>query len=408
MRLLRASAVTLVLTLLLPWCGGSATGPAPRPPLIGAAAWSGQVVDGMPAPDPDSADPSEIAAFFDRLRPRRAEALAERFPFVVGNLDGAPITLRYAANRRAIGLERDRLRAVAADPTATASVRDSARHTSAVYGRLAGDDRPILVFDPRGRGRYAEVHGDLERAEHIAVMVPGTGIGLRSFDPRSGHVGTPGEMAGDLAAAQRRLRPDSVTAIIAWAGYDTPQALGVGAATATHAEAGAVLLRRLVDGLHAARAARDGATDADVVSVDRTGTEGTDGAGTSPHLALFCHSYGSVVCGRAAAGLAVRDVVVFGSPGVGADTAAELSTDARVWAALGPQDWIRHVPNVRLLGFGHGRDPSSVDFGARRVPAARVAGHDGYLRDGSDSARWFARISLDLVTEPYRSSSNRT
>ncbi|APU14094.1 MULTISPECIES: alpha/beta hydrolase [Actinoalloteichus] len=427
MRNARAGVVTLVLALLLPWCAGSATGPAPLQPLTGAAEWSRQVVDGVATPDPESADPRVVAEFFASLRPQQAEELAERFPFVVGNLDGAPATLRYAANRRALAQERSRLRAVAADVEEYGPARDSARHLAAVYGRLARDGRPILVFDPRGRGRYAEVHGDLERAEHVAVMVPGTGITLRSFDPRSDHVGTPGEMGAALYAAQRALTTEPATAVIAWAGYDTPQALGVGAATATHAEAGAVLLNRLVEGLHAARAALDGTAEGGEDSASTPGrpaaptasarpsavrlaadSANTSGAAAPPlRLALFCHSYGSVVCGRAAAGLPVQDVVFFGSPGVGVDSADELNTDARVWAARGPQDWIRHVPNVRLLGFGHGRDPSSAAFGARRVPAARVAGHDGYLRGDSDAARWFTRISLGLAAEPY-SPSNRT
>ena len=63
---------------------------------------------GLLASDPD---PSEVAAFFKDLDPAVAEALARQHPELVGNLDGAPIGLRYTANAEAIDREIARLRA---------------------------------------------------------------------------------------------------------------------------------------------------------------------------------------------------------------------------------------------------------------------------------------------------------
>ncbi len=108
---------------------------------------------------------------------------------------------------------------------------------------------------------------------------------------------------------------------------------------------------------------------------------------------MFCHSYGSVVCGLAAHRLAVTDLVVLGSPGMRADDVAGLRTNARVWAAKDPTDWIDNVPNVRFAGLGHGTDPTDPAFGARRVPADEARGHAGYFAPGTDSLRTFVAIA---------------
>jgi hypothetical protein len=56
-------------------------------------------------------DPAAAAAFFKGFDPAVADALAHERPELVGNLDGAPIPLRYAANAEAIDREIVRLRA---------------------------------------------------------------------------------------------------------------------------------------------------------------------------------------------------------------------------------------------------------------------------------------------------------
>ncbi|NED08377.1 hypothetical protein G3I55_42900, partial [Streptomyces sp. SID6648] len=62
-------------------------------------------------------------------------------------------------------------------------------------------------------------------------------------------------------------------------------------------------------------------------------------------VSLFCHSYGSVVCGLAADALPgrVTDIAVAGSPGMRAESAARLDTSARVWAMRDADDWIQDV-----------------------------------------------------------------
>ncbi|MEU9113081.1 alpha/beta hydrolase [Streptomyces sp. NPDC048483] len=351
------------------WAAGSAqtavTGPAP-----GAAAWRADHSLGRPMPDPATAAPATVARFFASLTDARRHALAARHPLTVGNLDGAPLTLRYEANSAALKAERDRQLARATDPAGTLQDHRQARKAAKRCAGLITAGRHILAFDPRGRGQVAEVHGDMTTAERVAVIVPGSDTDLGSFDRTTDPYGTPTGMATSLRRQMTAAAPATRTAVVAWAGYTTPVGLGPDAATGRLAEAGAPRLARFLTGLAA------------------TGV---------PAPAVLCHSYGSVVCGMAVPEVgrgAIADLIVFASPGMRRDSTAELHTSARVWAARDASDWIGDIPNVELLGLGHGEDPTDPAFGARRVPAERAEGHTGYLAPGTDSLRNFAAIVL--------------
>ncbi|MFG3035814.1 alpha/beta hydrolase [Streptomyces sp. NPDC048330] len=304
--------------------------------IAGTAGWASgdaqEAVTGAPAgtgawraaglPDPERMSPAEVARYFAGLSPVRQRELARAHPTVVGNLDGAPLELRYTAN--------------------------------GPVGQGESGGARVLARDPRGRGQVALVYGDLARADHVAVIVPGS-------DVDAGHV----RPLADMATALRR-ETGGRTAVVAWVGYTTPVGVGLDAATGRLAEAGADRLTRFVDGLAAVGAAEP---------------------------SVFCHSYGSVVCGLAAHGLKARDLVVFGSPGMRAENVAGLGTAARVWAAKDPTDWIDRIPNVEVAGLGHGTDPTDPAFGARRIPADDAVGHGGYFAPGTGSLRAFAAIA---------------
>ncbi|MEV5479432.1 MULTISPECIES: alpha/beta hydrolase [Streptomyces] len=351
------------------WAAGTAqtavTGPAP-----GAAAWRADHSLGVRLPDPATTAPAEVARFFAALTDRQRQTLVARHPLTVGNLDGAPLALRYEANSRALRAERDRRLARADDPAGTLQDHRQDRAVARRYTALLAPGRRILAFDPRGRGQVAEVHGDLATAEHTAVIVPGSDIDLLSFDRAKDPYGTPAGMARSLRAQLAADAPGSRTAVVAWAGYTTPVGLGPDAATGRLAEAGAPRLARLLSGLTA--------------------------VGARPP-AVLCHSYGSVVCGLAVprlGGGGLADLIVLGSPGMRRDSVAELRTSARVWAGRDAADWIGDLPHVELLGLGHGTDPVDPAFGARRLPAQRAVGHTGYLAPGTDSLRNVAAIVL--------------
>ncbi|GAA3174437.1 MULTISPECIES: alpha/beta hydrolase [Streptomyces] len=366
--LITAALVALVAGGTGGWAAGSAetavTGPAP-----GAAAWRADHSLGVRLPDPATASPTEVARFFHGLTADQRRILVARHPLTVGNLDGAPVALRYEANSLALEAERDRQRALATDPGGTLEDHRAARRAAGRYAELLAPGRHILAFDPRGRGQIAEVHGDLTRAERTAVIVPGSDIDLTTFDRGHDPYGTPTGMARSLRTRMTADAPGVRTAVIAWTGYTTPVGLGPDAATGRLAEAGAPRLVRLLSGLAAVGA---------------------------PAPALLCHSYGSVVCGLAGPvlGRTARDLIIFGSPGVRRPSASAVDDHARVWAARDATDWIGDVPHVDVLGLGHGEDPTDPAFGARRVSAVRAEGHTGYLAPGTDSLRNFAAITL--------------
>ncbi|MET9568047.1 alpha/beta hydrolase [Streptomyces virginiae] len=340
--------------------------PKGGPPLRAAAldAWSKARLDGRPVP-PADAPVRTVARFFAGLDGAQRARLADGYPLVVGNLDGAPIATRYRANQH--GLEKARLveEARSRDVALTPADRAEATRRSHRFASLAEPGRQILAFDPTGGGRVAEVFGDLAGAERVSVIVPGVDTDLLTFERTQRRLTSPVGMAEALHTAERAAAPNSRTAVIAWAGYTAPTGVGMDAATGRMAFDGAVRLKALTVSL----------------------------PGNSS-VALFCHSYGSVVCGVAAHELPnrVTDVVVAGSPGMRAENVAGLRTSARVWATRDEGDWIADVPHLEVGGLGHGADPVSPDFGARLLSSARAKSHTGYFAPGTDSVANFAKI----------------
>ncbi len=365
----RAALAVLIVFVLLATSGWTASQRHARPPdprKAALAAWLHGSVGSRKLPRTDSA-PTAIARFFSAIGSRQSVRLADRHPLVVGNLDGAPVRLRYRANRTAISRALADARERARDPRLTVQGRHEAGRRAHRYASLLQGGRQVLAFDPAGRGRAAEVFGDLSTARRVSVVVPGSDTDLDTFESTRRRYSAPSGMAGSLYREARRLEPGAKVAVIAWADYTTPLGVGVDAATGALAAGGAVRLERLLGAL----------------------------PGRSP-VSLFCHSYGSVVCGVAAPRLdgRVTDIAVSGSPGMRVDNAAQLRTGARVWAARDRDDWIGNVPHLEFAGLGHGGDPVSPAFGARVVGSERARGHSGYFAPGTGSLENFARIAL--------------
>ncbi len=332
-------------------------------------AWQHDEITGVSLPEP-GAGAAEISAFFASMGHRKQLLLAERHPLVVGNLNGAPVEVRYRANRHALADARAHEVARGLDPRLSPSGRHEAARLVHRFDSLLAEDRQILAFDPTGRGRVAEVFGDLTEARRISVVVPGVDTDLLTFERSHLKYRAPVGMARALHHQQRKAAPERRTAVIAWADYSAPHGVGVSAATEGLAQEGGRRLRDTVSGL----------------PPDAT-------------VALFCHSYGSVVCGVAASSLPdrVTDIAVAGSPGMRGSHASRLGTDARIWAARAADDWIGDVPHLAVGPLGHGEDPAAPAFGALPVSSDDVTGHGGYFVPGTDSLEGFARIGAGLV-----------
>ncbi|MEV4970089.1 alpha/beta hydrolase [Streptomyces scopuliridis] len=365
-RALLALAVVFVMLTSTGWTAvANQRGPG-EPLKLALSAWERGRIGVRQLPSPD-ASPKRLAAFFASLTRGQQERLAAKYPLVVGNLNGAPVTLRYRANRLALmqarTVEERRMR----DTRLSADGRQQAGRRMNRYESMLGGGRQILAFDPSGKGRAAEVLGDLDRAERVSVIVPGVDTNVLTFERTSRWYSAPAGMAESLYAAERTADADTSTAVIAWADYTAPSGLGVDAAIGKLAEDGAVRLTALTAAL----------------------------PGTS-RVSLFCHSYGSVVCGVAAHALPgrVTDVAVAGSPGMRVGNAAQLRTDAYVWAMRDRDDWIQDVPYMAVGGLGHGADPVARGFGARVISARGAIGHAGYFQPGTESLDNFAEIGV--------------
>jgi hypothetical protein len=366
---LRALLALAVVFVMLATTGWTAVRPGgtPDPKAATLSAWMRGTVGSRKLPDPTAA-PSVIARFFASLTSTQRTRLAERYPLVVGNLNGAPTALRYLANRRAITQARATEVARASGDLLTAAGRTVAERLVIRYDSLLSGHRQILSFDPTGDGRVAEVLGDLSTADRVSIVVPGVDTDLLTFERTDKSYSAPVGMAQSLYGAEQAAQPDAHTAVIAWADYTTPNGLDLDASTGTLAERGAVRLEDLISALP-----------------------------SSAEVSLFCHSYGSVLCGVAAPDLPdgqVSDITVFGSPGMRAESAADLDTTAHIWAARDSNDWISDVPHLEFAGLGHGADPVSDSFGARVISAAGADGHPGYFAPGTTSLANFAEIAL--------------
>ncbi|MFE0171958.1 alpha/beta hydrolase [Streptomyces sp. NPDC059002] len=363
-RALLALAVVFVMLATTGWTAVRHNRGGASPLEAALSAWERGSIDGHALPDPD-APAGRLATFYASLDTQQRNRLAARYPLAVGNMNGAPATLRYRANRIALGQARKIEHKRMHDKRLSPLGQQEAERRMKRFGVMMRPGRQVIAFDPMGSGRMAEVFGDLDKAQRVSVVVPGVDTNVLTFERTFRKYSAPVGMAKALYQAERKASPRARTAVIAWADYTAPIGIGVDAATAMRAEDGAVRLDSMVRGL----------------------------PGRTP-VALYCHSYGSVVCGVAARRLPSRvtDITVAGSPGMRADKAGQLGTGARIWATRDSDDWIQDVPYMEVGGIGHGADPVSGGFGARVLSATGAAGHTGYFEPGTESLRNFAEI----------------
>ena len=336
-----------------------------------------------------------VRAFFAGLAPEQVQRLAVLYPDVLGNLDGAPLDARVAANRLRVAVEldaeRDRhtafvLKAEGAPdwektygPYLTdgwpnlvvhlesdQTLLDRSSQRIAYYERLLGEEfatpapapgRPsavlhqVVYFDPSGDGRVAEMFGRMDAStRHVAVFVPGTGARLENM---AGYSDSMRLLARDCVG------PDGLgsTTTIAWLGMDAPDAVVHDAPFRDYAERGGPALRDFVAGL---------------------------GVPAGADSTVIGHSYGGATVGVAdRAGLDVDRVLMVESAGAGNgvwDVAdyRESETGRHIdhYTITAPNDPITLARTDRTLqewsGLGHGGDPDTM-AGFTRLESGRFA-----------------------------------
>ncbi|WUH94373.1 alpha/beta hydrolase family protein [Streptomyces sp. NBC_00433] len=324
--------------------------------------------------DPPAVRAQAVKDFFGTLTPLRQAELADAEPGVVGNLDGVPPTVRFAANR--IGIQREYARESAyfrtLRPDDPAYKRTGARVDTLRgflnpreqklvdpgTGRIATREVPrqFLVFDPAAGsvadpeaapypdGRVAEVVGDLTTAAHVAFRIPGITNRLDNFDGF-------GEGGYNLVQDGANGVEQQDTAVVSWLGYDTPE---------------------LGDSVDPSKAVAGGRALADFtagISVDLRPDATTD---------VFAHSYGTLCTSKALQdGMRVGAVVFMGSPGLGPDitSAADFHLpDTRFFAMRAPEDLVSYTQ-------GLGSDPADFPDITRLATSGATAHSDYYDKD---------------------------
>ncbi len=216
----------------------------------------------------------------------------------------------------------------------------------------------ILLYRPQLQ-HYAVLFGDLETAEHVAVVVPGVGDGTNLCDDW-------------IPAAWNLYQGDPSTAVVLWKGYDNPPDVLEGAAASIECDDDLVT------------AAADLTAFIDWLALDPEQT-----------LTVVAHSFGSIVTGAALAhcDLQVTDVVVAGSPGMTVDDLRQLHLDrAHFSAEQAPGD-----PVAELGVFG--TPPSAPSFGGTGMSTNApdrppVEAHSTYFEPGSEALE----NMVDVVT----------
>jgi uncharacterized protein YukE len=313
---------------------------------VAAAALQAATDAATPPQRPQRAgDPAAVAAWWAGLTPIQRAWLLASDPALLGGLAGLPPAVRDRANRRRLAAEQARLQAErAAVAAALARLRADSnlldrltpgwnQQEDALLARLATLDQQLaqtaglqaalaqvvaeprnrlqpadvylLDFDPQGDGSAVIALGDPTTASAIGVVVPGMDNTLANIANPLGNAVNLRRTSDDLAGPAITDR----TSLVAWLGYDSPNAAQV--AFDDNARAGAPELAGYVDELRAAH----------------TGAQ-------PPRVTVLAHSYGTLVTGLAARqGLAADAVTLVGSPGVGAAHASELGLPTgAVWA----------------------------------------------------------------------------
>ena len=342
----------------------------------------------LPAAD---ATPAEVAHWWIATPPHLRRQLLARQAAALGGLAGLPTDVRDEANRRRLAIllrqlraERDRLAGVLASVplqlTRAALVKSMLAIAEGVERTLAtlAGRRPaarLLTLDLAGAGRVAIGLGDVDRAGHVAVVVPGMGQ-----DAGHGLAGTV-RHAADLLAEAGRQSVQS-TAVVAWIGYAAPG------------------WRQVPFAARARVGGRKLAVDLATLAAARTGEPA--------HVTLVGHSYGSTVVGAAmqVGPRRADDLVLLGSPGVLADRVDRLGLSGRrVYVGEAAFD-----PVADLGAFG--ADPGDQGFGASRVrvdprpglpwPDEVVAAHSHYFDPDSESLRNVARVVVGRGSDVTR------
>ena len=345
---------------------------------------------------PPGSKPKQIAAWWGSLSDQQKKKLIEKYPEIIGNLDGVDIKTRDEVNRSLVdGMlaeARDRERQTYDDlvhrgmtshsyADRYSKALDDVEDLKVLQEVLKDRERKLLVCDRSGeRLKVAIGIGDFDKAQHIGVFVPGKGTTVR------GSLLNYVTKSEGLITAAQKVRESSY-ATVAWLGYDAP--LSIPDVANTHrANAGADRLENFLEGVSAVYGEK----------------------GQKVHLTLLGHSYGSTTSGIAASHVSpnvVDDLVLFGSPGSGVQLGAEYRVpEGHRWVSAVP------YPGDMVQGIGtdinFGRNPTEMQAFRHisgdatkgetyhTIPRGPFGNHSTYLENNTETQKNMAEIVAGL------------
>ncbi|MGZ4525826.1 MAG: putative alpha/beta hydrolase [Mycobacterium sp.] len=377
-----------------------------------------QQVDADTQIPPPGTNAEDVHRWWTSLTPEQRQRFIAENPDQIGNLNGVPVLARSDANIAVMTRDLNRVRDIAGrsgvsvddvmrDPakyglSATDITRyQNANETKQGLDHDAGNDplhpNPTYLFayDPLafgGKGCAAIAIGNPDTAKNTSVIVPGTSSSVKGGWLHDGH-----NDAINLFAQANAADPNNPTAVIAWMGYDAPNAFSdvPRISTPELARTGSAALAQDVNGLWATH------------------------LGGGQHVTVLGHSYGSTTVADAFAmhGMHANDAVLLGCPGADmAHSAADFHLDGgHVFVGDASTDPVgmlgqlngtsRHFFGGDIVGQvmgsdpGLGADPAVDGFGSVRF-RAEVPGSDGinphdhshYYYPGSEALHSMADI----------------
>ncbi|MFB6926282.1 alpha/beta hydrolase, partial [Streptomyces noursei] len=330
---------------------------------------------------PKGKSPAENAKWWKRLSSEQQQDLIALYPELVGQLDGIPAVVRDEANRAYLPMLISKLDGLDDDKARTQL--EGLREISSQLDAGSYPPMFLLGIDDKGNGRAIISYGNPDSSKNVSAYVPGLGTALdKDFATHDL------KRARDTALGAQTHDPSSAS--IVWLGYDAPQLPAddlldnLDVLGEQNARAGAPAYSSFMNGI--------------AVSNDNS----------DPHITAIGHSYGSLTVGQTALmtkGIpGVDDIVLLGSPGTGAQSAADLGVGKdHVFVGAAENDPVTHLPSKAegggllagagtgslsgnpvitglggAIGYGVGSlmsgdhelwfgvDPASEEFGARR------------------------------------------
>lgn len=363
--------------------------------VTGAGASAAGAGASVALPNGVGLNPQATSRWWAGLSDAEKQRMIEKDPRMIGSLDGVDAASRDKANRIVLAEEvkraqerlddyekkRSWLSGVFGDSEherLTRDLEELRRVEDALSPGHKGDTRQLLTLDFSGeRLRAAVSVGDVDKASHVSVVVPGMTTNVH--DSLDGNISS-AENVRNRAAVLGGMRREDI-ATVAWLGYDAPQNLLEAAGTG-QAHRGAESLSSFLTGLDSSR---------------------EQSSAGDPHLTVIGHSYGSTTSGFAATRTpdgVIDKLVLAGSPGSGVTSIDKYSVPAgNVYVSATPGDPVlglgedkyfgtdpRHLSGIKHLNA----DISGADNGWITDP---IESHTSYFEEKTEALDDIARVS---------------